>query len=531
MASPIFLSNSSMFLLLPFPNKFFGLVLLLFSGGLLLVAPCFGVELEQMQFRRWQMADDPHRPGYHFLPPDNWMDDANGVIQVAGQYHLFYQWIPRSAHRNGGPFHWGHAVSDDLLHWRDLPIAISPTANGPDASGCWSGSAVVHDGVPTILYTGRGPEGFGVCLATSDDEMIRWKKHPANPVIHQVPAGYESTGGDPHVWQENNSWYCLMGTGIKDVGGAALLYKSKNLTDWDFVGPLLVGRKEETGPGWELPKMISLSDKHFLTTSLYNTWKSIYFVGRYQDHRLIPDLYADLDYGGHFYAPYTFVDSRERRIMIGWAWEGRHEDDFVPAGWSGVHTVARVVRLREDGTLGYDPIEEIESLRRKHWKTSARKIAVGEAEMHQHARGDMLEITAKIVPWQSDSVGVIVRASPDGKEQTRIVFDCTAETLSVDRTRASLDPTVHQHVYRSKLISKINGGAFRLATGEMLTLRIFVDRSIIEVYANGRMCLTSRVYPTRTDSDRVGWFATGAAAKLQALDMWQLESIWPVKKH
>jgi len=94
------------------------------------VVPRFGVELEQMRFRRWQMADDPRRPGDHFLPPDNWMDDTNGVIQVTWTVPSFYQRIPRSAHRNGGPFHWGYAVSDDLVHWRDVPITISPTANG-----------------------------------------------------------------------------------------------------------------------------------------------------------------------------------------------------------------------------------------------------------------------------------------------------------------------------------------------------------------------------------------------------------------
>ena len=79
-----------------------------------------------MRFSRWQMADEPHRPGYHFLPPDNWMDDTNGVMTVRS----FFQWTPRPAHRNGGPFHWGRAVSDDLVRWRDVPIVISLTVNG-----------------------------------------------------------------------------------------------------------------------------------------------------------------------------------------------------------------------------------------------------------------------------------------------------------------------------------------------------------------------------------------------------------------
>src|SRR5947209_17224863 len=95
---------------------------------------------------------DPHRPGFHFLPAKNWMNDPNGLIQWKGQYHLFYQYNPHSALHS--TIHWGHAVSPDLLHWQDLPIALSPTPGGHDAEGCWSGCAVNHNGIPTLIYTG-----------------------------------------------------------------------------------------------------------------------------------------------------------------------------------------------------------------------------------------------------------------------------------------------------------------------------------------------------------------------------------------
>lgn len=270
--------------------------------------------IEEYHRTRLQMASDPHRPGYHFLPPSGWMDDANGVIQIGGRYHLFYQWIPNSAHRNGGPFHWGHAVSDDLVHWSDLPIAVSPSPDGPDRQGCWSGSAVVHNGIPTLLYTGRGAGGqFGVCMATSTDTLATWRKRP-NPVISEPPQGYASPGGDPHVWCEGDQWYCLLSTSIPEVGGAAMLYRSRDLIAWEFLGPLLSGRKEETEPGWELPKFIPIGTKHMLTLSTMS--KSIYFVGDYREHRFTPNRYADLDLGGHFYAPYPFVDEAGRTIMI-----------------------------------------------------------------------------------------------------------------------------------------------------------------------------------------------------------------------
>src|SRR5215813_2310009 len=99
---------------------------------------------------RKQLETDPHRPGFHYLPPKNWMNDPNGLIQWEGKFHLFYQHNP-----NGpvwGNIHWGHAVSPDLVHWSDLPIALAPTPGGPDEVGCFSGCAV-NNGVPTLIYT------------------------------------------------------------------------------------------------------------------------------------------------------------------------------------------------------------------------------------------------------------------------------------------------------------------------------------------------------------------------------------------
>ena len=95
---------------------------------------------------------DRQRPRYHFLPPANWLNDPNGLIQWRGRYHTFYQYNPNGPFH--GTIHWGHAISDDSVHWEHLPIALAPTPGGPDADGCWSGCAVDHDGVPTLIYTG-----------------------------------------------------------------------------------------------------------------------------------------------------------------------------------------------------------------------------------------------------------------------------------------------------------------------------------------------------------------------------------------
>ncbi len=139
----------------------------------------------------------------------------------------------------------------------------------------------------------------------------------------------------------------------------------------------------------------------------------------------------------------------------------------------------------------------------------------------------MLEILAVMDPGDSETVGLRLRASPGGEEETRIVFDRKQGRLSLDRRRASLEPRVHQHVYRAQPVPMQHSGPLELKEEELLTLRVFIDRSILEVFANERLCMTSRIYPTRPDSTRIGLFATGGSATLRSMDAWPMKPIWP----
>lgn len=148
-----------------------------------------------------QLAQDPLRPQYHFLPAANWMNDPNGPIYYRGNYHLFYQYNPNGAF--WGTMHWGHAVSKDMLHWKHLPIAFAPTPGGYDKDGVFSGSAVIHNGTPTMIFTGVSPEVQ--CIATGNSDMTVWKKEP-QPVIAAPPPGMKVTGfRDPAPWREGDT--------------------------------------------------------------------------------------------------------------------------------------------------------------------------------------------------------------------------------------------------------------------------------------------------------------------------------------
>jgi beta-fructofuranosidase len=474
-----------------------------------------------MSDSRAELARDPHRPGYHFLPPANWMNDPNGLIQWRGRYHLFYQHNPFAP--VWGSIHWGHAASDDLVHWQDLPLALEPTPGGVDADGVFSGCAVDNDGVATVVYTGVRDRADKSrlelpCLATStDDDLRTWHKHPGNPVITAPPQGFDVLGFRDHcVWRETaGDWYQLIGSGIHNTGGTAFVYRSSDLERWEFVHPLLIGDSAETGTMWECPDLFPVDDAHVLVVSPIPLHKALYAVGHLEGHRFTPQQWAGVDEGGYLYAPQSFSDRGARRIMLGWLREGRDEAAQRSAGWAGVMSLPRVLTL-VDGRVHAQPAPELQSLRRQC--TSLREVAV-DTRLPVDVHGQELEVVAEIEPRGAAEVGLLLRCSPDGQERTEIVYDTRCQRLTVDRQRSSLDSGVHRAEHSAEL---------RLESGEMLRLQVFVDHSVIEIFANGHTSLSTRVYPTRADSLGVELFAVGGAANLTALDAWQLSPIWPL---
>jgi len=455
---------------------------------------------------------DPHRPRYHFLPPAEWMNDPNGPIWWRGAYHLFYQYGPLPD--NWGLKYWGHAVSGDLVHWKMLPIALEPTPGGPDKDGVWSGCAVDDDGVLTLIYTGVEPEVQ--CIATSRDG-ITFEKYAGNPVIGAPPEGLAVAGfRDPCAWREADGWYMVIGSGIKGEGGTALLYRSSDLRQWEYLHPLCVGKKEETGEMWECPDFFPLGDRHILLMSPFE--RPHYFSGTYANHQFTPRTDGILDYGWHFYAPKSFLDGRGRRILWGWCWEGRKEEAQHAAGWAGVMSLPRVLTLDADGLLRQAPAPEVELLRGGEHLHIDKCPLAGQVEVEfGEIPGDSLELHAVIHPGNAREVGFSLRRSPDGQEETRLVFNCETGMLGIDRKKSSLNPAQNLGFH---------DGPLNLAPGEPLDLRLFLDHSLLEVFANGRTCLTSRIYPTRADSLGMALFAEGGEATLQSLDAWDMLPIW-----
>jgi beta-fructofuranosidase len=447
------------------------------------------------------------------------MNDPNGLIQWRGRYHLFYQYNPNGAFH--GTIHWGHAVSDDLVYWRDLPIALTPSPGGPDRDGVYSGCALDHDGVPTLMYTGIRPEVQCIAEAAdpTDPDLVAWRKHPRNPVIPAPPAGLELEGfRDPFVWREADGWYCVIGSGIVGEVGTILLYRSQDLVHWESLHELCRGEVAETGRMWECPNFFPLGDKHVLLISPIPLRKVLYLVGTYRNHRFTPERMGVVDDGGCYYAPQAMLDERGRRLLWGWLREDRSVEAQQAAGWSGVMSVPTELSLAADGRLVVRPVPELDTLRGAQLTWTDPNLVDGSLHMLARVSGRQLEIEVTVKATSVNEVGLCVLRSPEGEEETRIVYDSRTGELWIDRSHASFD----QEASRDW-----QGTAVQPGPDGILTLRIFVDGSVVSVFASDGTSLTSRVYPTRPNSLGVGIFARGGRAEVQRVDIWEMQSIWP----
>lgn len=478
----------------------------------------------EFEAMRETVSDPLHRPTYHFTPPANWLNDPNGLVQWNGVYHLFYQYNPAGPFH--GTIHWGHAVSDDLVHWEDEPIVFEPTPGSVDEHGCWSGCFVDDDGTPRVMYTGAGGQGRDQlpCLATADNDDLRsWNKDEENPVIESAPADVDVFSSvdwraefrDHCIYSgSDGTWYQLIGSGIEGEGGTALLFESQDLREWKYCHPILTGDWRRTGPMWECPELLQFDDGSLLHVSDYSN--VVYFTGSYDEsHQFHPRHQGILDHGS-FYAPQSFEDDRGRTVMFGWVKENRDTDEQWDAGWSGLMSLPRIVSMTDDQRPRVEIADEVEQLRQEHYHAEGISLTPDDSEYVPGASGDALEIQLTVDAREADEFGLILRQSPDGDERTVIRCNVPHRRLTVDRSESSRNPDV---------ADAAQSMPFELDDDGRFYLRVFLDRSVLEVFTNDAQCLSSRIYPTREDSLGVDLYTTQERVTVESFDAWTMGSM------
>ena len=390
-------------------------------------------------------VDSKHRPGYHFLPPANWMNDPNAPLKWKGRYHLFYQHNPNKP--VWGDIHWGHAVSDDLVHWEHLPIALSPSRNGPDEDGCWSGCAVKDEEGVKLIYTGSEGQKQLPCLAVSADKenLTEWNKYTDNPIIKNPPPGYDLRGFRDHsVWREGDWWYQVIGSGIKGGGGVLFLYKSKDLKNWEYIHPFLIGGSNHLDKMWECPQVLKIDDRYVLFLSLHDEDKGLYpayYVGQVAEERFIPYFSSPkrLDYGPNYYATHLMKGENRRPIIWGWSEEGRSRASQIAAGWAGVMALPRTVSLDEKNyDLSIEPVSELKQLRKDKFSSANILMGPNNGNPLGEIKGVALELSINVKILRTGLFKLSFFKSGEGREKTSIIFNNKDGRISVDRSDSSL---------------------------------------------------------------------------------------------
>ncbi len=317
-------------------------------------------QLQRFRESRERLASDRYRPLYHFSVPESKLNDPNGLCRWQGRYHMFYQFWPDGADR----VHWGHAVSDDMVHWEDLPVALYPTTE----RDCFSGQTVVEPDRVIAIYHGTQS---GNAIATADDPLLlNWEKHPDNPVIPITPGGEPYRVFDPCIWREDDGYYCLSGPSKdgevgRDCRNVDHLFHSRDLANWEYLGPLIEdGFHTEPGEDGAVPNFWPISDGKHMLLFFSHKRAAQYYVGDYDrdSHRFVPDYHGRMAYGpiarGGLHAPSATVDDGGRFLAIVNLYECRAEP-----GWAGMMSLPRHLWLAADNGLRIEPVPELQSLR------------------------------------------------------------------------------------------------------------------------------------------------------------------------
>ena len=455
----------------------------------------------------------PETPTFPADPPAAWLTyhlahpgttapgDPNAAFHWKGRYHLHYIYEARAGTS------WAHVSSTDMVHWKWHPTTLTPATMG---HSLFSGTGFfTKEGKPAIIYHGEGSGRNQIAFA-EDDLLERWSKPvPVEPKT-RTGALPEMRHWDPDCWLDGDTYYAVSG------GQDPHWMKSADLKTWEYLGRLLhdkipaldVPRDEDIS----CPNMFRIGDKWMLLC-LSHWIGSRYYLGRFQDEKFLPESHGRMNWmcafkGGDedadVFAPESLLTPDGRRVM--WAWSRvRHRLNGVPIQ-SSIQCLPRELSLPADGVLRIKPLRELEQLR---YDAATEENVIIPADTIHRLRGitgDTLELKITLQPGSAKRCGVQVYCDPQGRNGFPITFDPAAKTLGMGETKIPL----------------------ALHPGEDLELRVFLDKSIIEVFANGRLAALA---PYRYDPEGLGisLLSEGGSVLARKVSAWKLRSIYAGK--
>lgn len=427
-------------------------------------------------------AKDKNRLKLHLMPRTGWMNDPNGLCQMRGIYHVFFQYSPLDA--RGGMKAWRHFTSKDLLNWEWHEAPLYPDMPF-DKDGVYSGSACIVNDIMYLFYTGNvkeegnhdfilsGRQANTVLVTSKDGEHFSEKELLMTNADY--PEEYTCHIRDPKIWNENDTFYMLQGGRKKGDKGAALLFTSKDLRHWAFYKEITT--EETFGYMWECPDYFEIQGEKLFSCSPQGLneeeyrYQSVYQSGYFKvngniDADCTLEDFTEWDMGFDFYAPQTFEDEKGRRILIGWAGIPDAEYDNQPTvdqGWQHALTFPREITVA-NGKVLQNPVQEILSLRCDKKAIPCREFISIEQEIFE------LDI------------------KKDGNASCQLEYMCGQEKVIISHKEGILSLALTKEAGRGREIRKVK-------VEQIEQLQIFADTSLMEVYINqGEIVLTTRFY-------------------------------------
>ena len=524
--------------------------------------------LKRMSNTRKSLSNDPHRPLYHYVNPENTLNDPNGLCFWQDRWHLFYQAYPPEDPRQ----HWGHAYSDDLIHWKDLPYAIYPH---PEEC-CFSGATLVEENRVIAMYHGTQ---VGNMIAVSDDPLLlNWDKLTGEAVI-PIPKDQKSgstqnpyTVFDPCIWKKDGYYYSLSagtlpGTIKGDKVAADFLFRSEDLETWDYMHPFVENDSFTlAGDDGACPYFWPIGDDKHILLFYSHMSGGQYLLGDYDRDRdkFIVTSHGLFNFGAStpsgVHAPSATPDGNGGIITI-----FNMNQGFPTTGWNQIMTLPRRISLTRQNHVKVEPAGAIESIRYDHKHLNNMVLPPNKEIVIDDVRGDSMELMIEIDAKDAPLVEINVLRSSNKEEFTRIAFFKDRgfnlrTNISKVRNNASLitnnfdgaslasgTPTVppvgtprkvypHESIltldtsYSSILPEALSRppetAPIQLQYNEPLKLRIFIDRSVVEIFANDQQCLAARVYPGLRASQGISIRAQGNEAELRSFDAWKMKNIY-----
>ncbi len=415
-----------------------------------------------------------HLPKYHFRPDANWMNDPNGLCQVDGWYHMFYQYNPRGD--KWGDIHWGHARSRDLFHWEGMPIAMAPD----EAKGeihCFSGGCCKDEtGKPHFFYTSVGREEDGRdCVngaqqwtaEPADGDLTRLVQSDAHAMTDDIHAGmHVRDWRDPYVIRHGEQYLMVLG-GCVEEKGCVLLYTSPDMVNWTY-RHILAQSDVADGKPWECPNFFEVDGRFVLFYSpcaqvmaqVGTLDEELHFHCEYEEV-LDPAAWSG------YYAPQAFRDENGRTLLFGWM----PECDGRSKGWSGMMSLPRELHI-ENGRLTAWPVDGVDSLGLWH----SVEALPGETLLAEDGRHMLLRMKTKLdAPinlrlFAGEGCETLLRITPEGE-------------VTLNRERSGGQQADHSTISRR----------FPVKDG-YVELFLALDGSAVECMVNGAW-LSGRVYP------------------------------------